>query len=230
MRTRGGIPGPWPVIGAKHGKATNITIQIEEGEQYRMGTLIFRSADPDQGLVFKPDAGESVFPLKEGDIFSSEKIRKALDDYKKLYGEYGYIDFVATPLTEMDDAKKASQSDHGIHQQKQFFVRRIEFSGNTTTRDKVIRREILLDEGQVFNNRLWELSLLRLNQLSYFDAIKPENAELKRNDKAGTVDIKLKVKEKGKQSISFSGGVSGIAGTFIALSYQTKISWALAKR
>ena len=64
-------------------------------------------------------------------------------------------------------------------QQKQFFVRRIEFSGNTTTRDKVIRRELLLDEGQVFNNRYWELSILRLNQLGYFDTIKPENAELK---------------------------------------------------
>ena len=106
-------------------------------------------------------------------------------------------------------------------QQKQFFVRRIEFSGNTTTRDKVIRRELLLDEGQVFNNRLWELSILRLNQLGYFDTIKPENAELKRNVKAGTVDINLKVKEKGKQSISFSGGVSGIAGSFVGLSYQT---------
>ena len=106
-------------------------------------------------------------------------------------------------------------------QQKQFFVRRIEFSGNTTTRDKVIRRELLLDEGQVFNNRLWELSILRLNQLGYFDTIKPENAELKRNVKAGTVDITLKVKEKGKQSISFSGGVSGIAGSFVGLSYQT---------
>ena len=104
-------------------------------------------------------------------------------------------------------------------QQKQYFVRRIEFSGNTTTRDKVIRRELLLDEGQVFDNRRWELSLLRLNQLNYFDTIKPENAELKRNVKAGTVDIKLKVKEKGKQSISFTGGVSGIAGTFIGGSY-----------
>ena len=75
--------------------------------------------------------------------------------------------------------------------------------------------------GQVFNNRYWELSLLRLNQLNYFEQIKPENAELKKNEKAGTVDIKLKVKEKGKQSISFSGGVSGIAGTFVSLSYQT---------
>ena len=128
---------------------------------------------------------------------------------------------MATPLTEIDDAKKVVNLTVEFDQQKQFFVRRIEFSGNTTTRDKVIRRELLLDEGQVFNNRLWELSLLRLNQLNYFDTIKPENAELKRNVKAGTVDIKLKLKEKGKQSISFNGGISGIAGTFIGGSYTT---------
>ncbi len=159
--------------------------------------------------------------MKEGDLFSADKIRKALDNYKKLYGEYGYIDFVAEPVTEPDDTKKIVNMTMEFDQQKQFFVRRIEFSGNTTTRDKVIRRELLLDEGQVYNNRLWELSILRLNQLGYFDTIKPENAELKRNVKAGTVDINLKVKEKGKQSISFSGGVSGIAGSFVGLSYQT---------
>ncbi len=216
-----GIPGPWPLVGAKKGKSTNITISIEEGEQYHMGTISFRSADPDQGLVFKTEALRRIFPLKEGDIFSAAKIRKALDNYKKLFGEYGYIDFVATPLTEIDDAKKVVNLTMEFDQQKQYFVRRIEFTGNTTTRDKVIRREILLDEGQIFNNRLWELSLLRLNQLGYFDTIKPENAELKRNVKAGTVDIKLKVREKGKQSISFNGGVSGIAGTFVGASYQT---------
>ncbi len=172
-------------------------------------------------MVFKSELLARAFPLKEGDIFSADKIRKALDNYKKLYGEYGYIDFVATPMTESTSQKKIVNLTMEFDQQKQFFVRRIEFSGNTTTRDKVIRREILLDEGQVFNNRLWELSLLRLNQLNYFDTIKPENAELKRNVKAGTVDIKLKLKEKGKQSISFSGGVSGIAGTFIGASYST---------
>jgi outer membrane protein insertion porin family len=218
---RGGIPGPWPVVGAKHGKSTNITIAIEEGEQYRMGTVKFRSADPEQGLVFKPDALGRVFPLKEGDIFSADKVRKALETYKKLYGDYGYINFVATPLTEVNDPKRLVDITMEFNQGKPFYVRRIEFSGNTTTRDKVIRRQLLIDEGQVFNNRYWELSLLRLNQLNYFDPIKPENAELKKNEKAGTVDIKLKVKEKGKQSISFSGGVSGIAGTFISLSYQT---------
>ncbi len=218
---RSGIPGPWPLIGSKNGKRADITITIEEGDQYRMGKLNFRSADPDQGLVFKQEFLAGAFPLKQGDIFAADKIRKALDNYKKLYGGFGYIDFVATPLTDIDDQKKIVNLTMEFDQQKQYFVRRIEFSGNTTTRDKVIRRELLLDEGQVFDNRRWELSLLRLNQLNYFDTIKPENAELKRNVKAGTVDIKLKLKEKGKQSISFNGGVSGIAGTFIGGSYTT---------
>lgn len=218
---RGGIPGPWPMVGAKHEKATNITITIDEGEQYRMGKLTFRSADPDEGLVIKPEFLGTIFPMKPGEIFSTEKLRKSFDTYKKVYGQYGYIDFTPEPNFDIDDAKKIINLTLVFDQQKQYYVRRIEFSGNTTTRDKVIRRELLLDEGQVFNNHLWELSILRLNQLGYFDTIKPENADLKKNVKTGSVDIRLKVHEKQKQSISFSGGVSGLAGSFIGLSYQT---------
>jgi outer membrane protein insertion porin family len=216
-----GIPGPWPLVGAKHGKATNITITIDEGAQYHMGKLVFRSSDPDEGLIFKPDYLKLIFPLKQGDIFDADKIRKSLDTYRKLYGEYGYIDFTPEPLFDVNDATKTVNLTLQFDQQKQFFVRRIQFVGNTTTRDKVIRRELLLDEGQIFNNRLWELSLLRLNQLGYFNKIEDKDADLKRDVKKGTVDITLKLKEKGKQSISFSGGVSGLAGTFVGFSYQT---------
>ena len=73
----GGIPGPWPLIGAKHEKATNITLKIDEGKQYHMGRLTFRSADPDEGLVFKPAYLAAMFPMKPGDIFSTDKIRKS---------------------------------------------------------------------------------------------------------------------------------------------------------
>ena len=219
--SRGGIPGPIPLVGQKHGKRTDIIIPIDEGERYSMGKLVIRSADPDQPLAFKQDLLEKAFPLKPGDVFSADKIRKALEDYRKLYGTYGFIDFTPQPLFDVDDPKKLVNLTLEFDQGKEFFIRRIEFAGNTTTRDKVIRRELLLDEGQVFNNRLWEVSLLRLNQLDYFNPIKPENAELRRNLKEGTVDILLKVKEKGKQSVSLSGGVSGLAGGFIGLSYQT---------
>ena len=218
---RPGLPVPMPVVGRKRGKNTNITIPIEEGERFRMGKLFVRNVDPDKGLFFKTEFLQQVFPLKEGDIFAVDKVRKALEDYRKVYGQYGYIDFVAQPVTDVDEEKKVVNLTLEFDEQKQFSVRRIEFQGNVTTRDKVIRREILLDEGDLFNNRLWEVSILRLNQLDYFEPIKPEHAEIKRNLKDGTVDIALKVKEKGKQSIGLTGGVSGIAGSFIGLSYQT---------
>jgi outer membrane protein insertion porin family len=220
---RGGVPGPIPVplVGAKHGKATNITIGVEEGERYRMGTLHIRSADPDKGLSLKQEYLESIFPIKKGDIFGVDKVRKAIEDYTKLYGNYGFIDFTAVPDTQVNDDTKTIDLTFAFDEQKPYIVRRIEFSGNTGTRDRVIRRELLLSEGDLFRNNLWEVSLLRLNQLDYFDPVKPDAATIKRNVKQGTVDILLKLKEKGRQSISLTGGVSGLAGSYIGLSYQT---------
>ena len=215
------LHGDLPMVGPKEGKAVNITIPIDEGARYHMGTLHVRSANPDEGLFFKTDFLESIFPVKKGDIFSVAKVRKAIEDYTKLYGNYGYIDFTAEPNTDVHDDTKTIDLTFAFDQQKQFFVRRIEFSGNTGTRDKVIRRELLLSEGDMFRNNLWELSLLRLNQLDYFDPVKPANADIKRNVKQGTVDILLKLKEKGKQSISLTGGLSALSGTYIGLTYQT---------
>jgi outer membrane protein insertion porin family len=219
---RGGLPGPWPFIGRKRGKRTNITIPLDEGDQFRMGKLFVRSSDPEKGLFFKPEFLQSIFPLQEGDIFATNKIRESFETYKKLYGEWGFIDFTSQPGTDVDVASKRIDLTLEFDEQKQYSVRRIEFSGNTTTRDKVIRREVLLDEGDLFNTRFWEISILRLNQLEFFEELKAErDAEVKRNIREGTVDILLKVKEKGKQSVGLTGGVSGIAGTFIGLSYQT---------
>jgi outer membrane protein insertion porin family len=211
-----------PLTGRTHGKAVNITIPIEEGQRYTMGTLKIVSADPDKALSLKVDALKSIFPLKQGDIFSSAKIRKAMEEYGKVYGQYGFIDFTPEPQLEFDDAARRIDVTMRFSEEKQYYVRRIDFSGNTTTRDKVIRRELLLDEGQLFNKRAWEVSILRLNQLNYFERIEEDKAvTITRNTKEGTVDLNLKLKEKGKQSIGLQGGVSGLAGSFIGLTYQT---------
>ncbi len=216
---RWGVP---VVLGRTSGKAVNITIPIEEGDKYTMGTLKIASSDPDKALSLKADALKSAFPLKQGDVFSRAKITKALDDYTKIYGQYGFIDFVPTPDTDIDYQAKRIDVTMKFDEGKQYYVRRIDFSGNTTTRDKVIRRQLLIDEGQLFNKRAWEMSILRINQLDYFDKLDPDkSAEIKRNTKQGTVDLLLKLKEKGKQSIGLQGGVSGLAGGFIGLTYQT---------
>jgi outer membrane protein insertion porin family len=213
---------PVPVLGKSAGKAVNITIPIEEGPQYHMGTLKVVSADPDKALSLKVDALKGAFPLHQGDVLNVSKLRKAMKDYTSIYGEYGFIDFTPEPEFDIDDATKIINLTLKFDEQKQYYVRRIDFSGNTTTRDKVIRRELLIDEGQLFNKRAWEVSILRLNQLDYFDRLEEDKAvEIKRNTKESTVDLNLKVHEKGKQSIGLQGGVSGLAGGFIGLTYQT---------
>jgi len=211
-----------PMMGKTQGKAVNITIPIEEGEQYHMGALKIVSADPDKSLSLNVEKLKSVFPLKPGDIFATDKLRKALKDYTSIYGEYGFIDFTTEPDFDIDDAKKVINLTLRFDEQSQYYVHRIDFIGNTTTRDKVIRRELLIDEGQLFNKRAWEISILRLNQLDYFDKIEADKSvEIRRNTKDHTVDLDLKLKEKGKQSIGLQGGVSGLAGGFIGLTYQT---------
>ncbi len=200
------------------GLHADITLPVEEGRLYKLGKMnfvgvkLFRAPQTLAGALFK---------MQPGDIFSTAKFRDGLKNMRDLYGQFGYMDFVPEPSFDFpggDQIDVTITADEG----KQFFVRRIEFSGNTTTRDKVIRREILLDEGDMFNSKLWEISLLRLNQLGYFEPLKKEDAaDIRPNRQTGTVDITLKVKERGKNTIGLNGGVSGIAGTFIGANYST---------
>ena len=209
-----------PLVQAGQGKAVDITMPIVEGARYHLGSITFKNNKAIQNVK----ALRSLFPMKDGDIFSREKIAKGLENLRKAYGEAGYINFTSVPDTKFDDDKKIVDLVIDVDEGKQFYVRRIEFQGNTTTRDKVIRREIALEEGQIYNSRYWELSLLRLNQLGYFDQLKPDDpntTERHLDEKNGTVDLTLKVHEKGKNSIGLQGGVSGLAGAFIGINYST---------
>jgi outer membrane protein insertion porin family len=203
----------------KPGKRADLTLNIEESRQYKLqnlnavGMKLFRT--PETIL-------QNIFQMKPGDVFTTAKLRKGLEQIRKLYGEFGYIDMVPEPDINPQLGTEKIDFTLNVDEGKQFFVRRIDFAGNTTTRDKVIRRELLIDEGDMFSTRLWELSILRLNQLGYFEALKEqEAAEIKRDTRTNTVDITLKVKERGKNSVQLSGGVSGIAGSFVAFGYST---------
>ena len=207
-----------PFVRHKPSKRIDITVPITEGDRYRLGSITFSG----NKAITNNQALRSAFAMKDGEIFDTEKVRKGLEGLRKLYGEFGYINFTPVPDTQIDEAKKLVSLKIDLDEGKPFYVRRIEFSGNTTTRDKVIRRELQVEEGQLYNNRLWENSLLRLNQLGYFEQLKPEQAtDRKLNEQDGTVDLTLKVKEKGKNSIGLSGGISGVVGAFVGINYQT---------
>ena len=211
---------PLPFIFKKRGKRTDVTLFMDEGPVYRLGKLSFTDVKLFRGPAFL----NRVFRMETGDIFDVKKLRDGLDNLKKAYGEFGYIDFVAEPNFEFRDSEDPPKVDLNlaVEEGKQFFVRRINFAGNTTTRDKVIRRQLMVDEGDMFSTRLWDLSILRLNQLGYFEPLKEDEAtDIQRDTRNGLVDLTLNVKERGKNTVSLNGGVSGFAGSFVGFGYST---------
>jgi outer membrane protein insertion porin family len=216
IRDQGGLN--WFTFRPNKGKRIDILMTVEEGQRYRLGSITFSG----NKAVTNAKALRGTFAIKDGDWFNATAVGKGLEALKKAYGTLGYINFGAIPKLSYDDDKKTVAMNIDIDEGKPFYVSRIEFQGNTITRDRVIRRELMLDEGSVYNSQLWEYSLMRLNQLEYFEALKvDQDSEAHQDPDNGTVELLLKVKEKGKNSIGMNGGLSGMSGAFIGVNYQT---------
>ncbi len=202
----------------KKGKRIDIRLPIEEGQRYRLGGITFTG----NKTVTNTRALRAQFATKDGEYFNYTAVGKGLENLRKAYGHLGFINFSAVPTPRFDEAKKLIYLDVDIDEGKPYKVSRIEFTGNTVTRDRVIRRELLLEEGSVYDSTAWENSILRLNQLDYFDPLKVEQDSTTTQDPdSGTVSLLLKVHEKGKNAIGLNGGVSGLSGSFLGLNYAT---------
>ena len=151
---RAGMPGPWPVIGAKHGKAHEHHHHDRRRRAVPHGqACVSQLRSGSRAGLQAGISGASVSAEEGRHLLDATRSAKRLTTTGSCTASTDTSISRPKPLTDIDDAKKIVNLTMEFDQQKQFFVRRIEFSGNTTTRDKVIRRELLLDEGQVFNNR-----------------------------------------------------------------------------
>jgi outer membrane protein insertion porin family len=193
-----------------------IEIPIDAGDQYRLGKIELKECG-----VINCETLTKAFDMKKGDIVNFKKIKDTLEQLKKLYGNIGYINYSYLPEAKYDTKNKIYDLLLTMQPDKQFYVRRINFLGNTKTRDKVMRREFVLEEGKVFNSAALDNSVLRLNQLGFFERIEEKDYQVKPDEKNGAVDVEIKVKEKSQQSIGFTGGISGISGSFLGLNYST---------
>ena len=200
-----------------------VTVPIVEGKIYRLGDLKIEG-----NSIFSEAQIRAVIGLNKGDVANGEKVSKGLfENLKKYYGNQGFIEYTAEPVPTFKD--NPQNPNEGIvdflvtiEEGKQFSLRRLEFIGNTFTRDNVLRREVLINEGDIYNEGYWEYSVIKLNQLGYFNPIdKDKDVDRRTNDEEATVDLTLKVSERGRQQISFNGGISGIGGSFFGLEYST---------
>ena len=222
-RRRTGFPIlPLPFLSSVD-EGLRVTVPVVEGKIYRIGEMKIEG-----NSIFSEDQIRSVIGLNKGDIANAEKISKALfENLKKIYGSQGFIEYTAEPVpTFKDNPQKPDEGNVDftitIEEGKQFTLRRLEFSGNTFTKDSVLRREVLINEGDIYNQGYWDYSVIKLNQSGYFEPIdKDKDADFRTNDEEATVDINLRVQERGRQQISFNGGLSGIGGSFFGLEYST---------
>jgi len=222
-RHRTGFPVlPLPFLSSVD-EGLRVTVPIVEGKVYRLGEFKVEG-----NSIFSEAQIRAVIGLNKGDIADGEKVSKGLfENLKKFYGQQGFIEYTAEPVPTFKD--NPANPNEGIvdftvtiEEGKQFTLRRLEFVGNTFTRDNVLRREVLINEGDIYNDAYWEYSVVKLNQLGYFNPIdKDKDVDRRTNDEEATVDLSLKVSERGRQQISFNGGISGIGGSFFGLEYST---------
>lgn len=213
---------PLPLISSKD-DTLRITIPVTEGKVFRVGELKVEG-----NSIFSEPQILGYIGLKKGEIADGKRLQEGVyENLKKLYGSQGFVLYNAEfdPEFKEDTANPKEgivDITITIDEGKQFRLRRLEFVGNTFTRDKVLRREFLINEGDIYNQQSLEVSILRLNQTGYFDPLdKDKDAEIRTNEEQGDVDLIVSVKEKGRQQISFNGGISGIGGSFFGLEYST---------
>ena len=202
--------------GKKPKKDVKLEIPVSEGEQYRVGAVKIAGI-----TVFKEEGIRGLFKLQPGDVYNESRIEKGYEKIREFYGAQGYFQMQGRTDRDRDDAKKIVNVTLNMDEDKRYYVGRISFSGNDTTRDKVIRREVYLNEGDVFNTELLKLSIRRINQLGYFKPMEGAPELLPSDVGEDKLDIKMKVQEQNRNQFTFGGGVSGLEGTFINSSFST---------
>jgi outer membrane protein insertion porin family len=213
---------PLPIITSKD-DTLKIIVPVTEGKLFRVGELKVEG-----NSIFSEQQILGYVGLKKGEIADGKRLQEAVyEDLKKVYGSQGFVLYNAEfDPTFKDNPANATEGivdvTITIDEGKQFRLRRLEFSGNTFTRDKILRREVLINEGDIYNQIALETSVIRLNQTGYFDPIdKDQDVEIRTDEEQGDVDLVVKVKEKGRQQISLNGGISGIGGSSFGLEYST---------
>jgi len=181
--------------------ALQIVIAIDEGPQYHVGKLTFvgYKATTEQKL-------RAVVKMKEGSVYSAKAIK---DDAKALadaYGSGGYVDLTIVPETSQAHDRLIDIT-YKIDEGQRSYVERISISGNTRTKDKVIRREVLIAPGDIFNTVRVETSKKRLENLGYFSKVDtfPVDTEVE-----GRKYLDIQVEEKRTGSLNFGAGFSTV--------------------
>jgi outer membrane protein insertion porin family len=179
-----------------------IRIHIQEGDQFRIGSVTLKG----NTTITEKDLLTEIM-LKRGDVFSREVLRqdvtRIMDRYDSIARPFANV----VPLFNVDQGKKTVALSFEIEEGGEVRIGRIDITGNNKSRDKVIRREMRLDEGDLYSKKALKRSYERINNLNFFESvdISPE-----RRLQEPVIDLNVRVKEKMTGTLSVGGGYSSV--------------------
>jgi outer membrane protein insertion porin family len=178
----------------------NITLRIDEGEQYRVGDVEFEGELLDREPLLK-----RIAQVTPGEIFARSKVGKDLTAITDLYKDMGYAYANVTPLTDVDRESRIVDLSYDVQPGQKVYFERIEIAGNTRTRDKVIRRELRIFEGALYGQTAVNASKQRVTALGYFETVEIKTERGSADDK---IVARVEVKEKSTGTFQIGAGFS----------------------
>ena len=195
-------------------KRLELTIPIFEGKPYYLGDF-----EVEGNTVLRSVVYERLFPIRAGEVYDLGEINEWLERLEETHNNLGYVNYSVEQETKIR-GENVVDVKFTVNERDLVYVNRINFKGNTTTRDKVLRREVLLREGDVFRLNYFRNSMLRVNQLGFFDVTHHE-PDVKFLPGESKVNIGIQGQETGVNELNFGLGFSELRGSSGFISFST---------
>ena len=192
-----------------------IIFPVNSGSRYTTGeiNIVGNKILSTEGLL-------TLIKLKEGKPYTTKVREDAVEKIREVYMDGGYLFSQPMPVESLDPKRKIVNLTFNIYEGDVAYLRKLEFMGNTYTKDKVIRREMLIREGDRFRFGAFKNSILRMKQLGLVEMEGEPDVQPDPQDPT-QIDVNMRLTELQRNNIQFSAGYSGYEGTFIAINYST---------
>ena len=211
---------------AKHPKAETlkkkkfrlkVVVPVEEGEPYDLGTLQVSGTE-----VYKGEDLQRLFEIEPGKRYSYKVIEDGMEKVRDIYHNTGYIyAYTNQVLENREGADHVVDVTVDVFEGDRFRLGRLEFKGNTTTRDKVLRREFRIAESNYMSMGVFKSSVFKVNALGYWK-LEEEPLDFDFDDENKKVNVDVKGHEVGRNDIQFGAGYSELDGFFGQAQFNTR--------